>query len=822
MVNPNRLFQWLSIRSKLLIAFVGLSLLPLVVVGTYAVVTKIEMMEEIALENLTHDVHSIREKTSSFLSTVESDLVVLRDSRLLRDFLSRAEQSRQFEVGRSSELLGAELLAFVRSKRVYYQIRLVARDGTELIRVEEENPLDSISSYSAVPAEHLRTSREAYSFYLAENLRGREIVFAPAELVTPRNELLAVITFVAPLHEHGGADAGLLIANVFARDLFQAVETNRHLAIEGTVAIVSNDGHYLYHSEKKSEWNRLLASREEDVLQKDYPLSVAEAIFGGQEGTVSKGFDEIVSYAPLFSSSSVFANSYSILESVPRNLILGPVYSSAWVVAGILFLFLTVSAVLALLATRQFTKPVAELQKGAEIIAGGEYRHRLHVETHDEMETLAGHFNIMADALEKHEREIQRNRAKLEEMVAQRTKELSEEKAKLQAVLDNVPSAFVLLDDEFRIQSASAAFESITGLRLDGVMGKDCRIVFCQKGFCRKCICRDAVSSGTIQSHIDHVVGRRGQERYIEHIAMPMKEDGRVASILEIISDVTQRQKFEQNALRTERLMAVGEISAFIAHEIRNALTSIKMILQLQKESVGLRSDKKSLEVALNSIYHLEGVVTDLLNFARPSPFVFRDASLNVVVSESIAFVRPHLASKKIILGQKFDPSLPVMPLDVGHLREAMVNLLLNAVQALDGRGRISVTTAKKKLWKTLRDDVYTSVGGNGGTKRLPEQREIVLLKGTEVVVVEIADTGRGIDRRNLKRIFDPFFSTKSSGSGLGLPMAKRIVNAHGGIIAVQRGKRSGAVFAVVIPPIAHELNRNTSQNREPPDEARE
>ncbi|MFQ5797202.1 MAG: ATP-binding protein [Bacteroidota bacterium] len=806
-INPNKLFRWLSIRSKLVIAFVGLSLLPLLVVGSYAVITKVRMMEDIALENLTHDVHSIREKTSSFLSTVESDLRVLRGSRLIRDFLSRVEQSSRHIRSQTSKQLVAELLAFVRSKRVYYQIRLIASDGTELLRVEQKNPLDSHPSFSAVPVERLRTSREAYSFYLVEKLGDGQIAFAPAELLTPHSDLLPVFTFVTPLAQEGTEQRGLLIANVFAKDLFQAVESNRHLGINGTIAIVSSDGHYLYHSEKKSDWNRLLASREEDILQKDYPRSITDAIFSGEEGTVSEGADEIISYAPLFESPSVFPNFYFVFESVPKDVIFGSVYSSTLLLAGILFVFLAVSAALALLATRQFTKPVAELQRGAEIVARGDYGHRLRVETHDEIETLAGHFNIMAEALEKHEQEIHRHRVKLEELVEHRTKELYEEKGKLQAILDNVPSAFVLLDHEFRIQSASAAFESVTGLRPEDVKGKDCEAVFCRKGFCSSCISRDAVLTERIQSHVDHVVSRKEPERYLEHIAIPMKEQGRLTSILEIITDVTRRQKFEENAIRTERLMAVGEMSAFIAHEIRNALTSTKMILQLHRESAASRSsDRKSLEVALDSVYHLEGVVTGLLNFARPRPFVFRQATLNAVVSESIAFVRPHLSSKRIALQQKLDPSLPTMTLDVAHLREAVVNLLLNAVQALDGRGGISVATSTKTLRKTLREYVIGPISGDGNMQSVAEQKELILSKGARVALVEIADTGRGMDRRNLRQIFEPFFSTKSSGSGLGLPMAKRIVNAHGGIISVWTRKGGGSKFTVVIPLVKHDV----------------
>ncbi len=647
-VNLKKILPWLSIRSKLIIAFTGLSIIPVALLGLYAIFSNIRMMKEIAYENLTHDVRTIRENTANFLANVESDLRLLKNSPSLRQYVQGLNNSIVRNVDRAPKRLDDEFLAWMKTRRVYHQLRIVHETGDELIRVERTDHSDSNGGYRCVPRDELRSGRSSYYFLLADNLKSDEITFSTAELVGQTNERIPIISFVTPLvmmasrSDALGQRAGLLIANVFAKDLFLVMETPRHFSAKGKTVLVSGDGHYLYHSEKKKEWNKLLASRENESLQHDYPQAVADSILSGKSGIVSEGIDEIIAYAPLFGGAPVssthpvhaFTVPFYVFESVPQHIVLGPASSFGWTFAAFLATFLGLAIALGLLATRQFTQPIAALQQGAETIARGNYHHRLTVETHDEIEKLAEQFNLMAAALEAHEREIQQHRTKLEELVQMRTRELTDEKTKLQAILDNVPSAFILLDKGYRIQMASATFGLVTGLHLDDVRGMDCASVFCKNGFCQQCISRKAASSGRMESHIDHMRGQSGNDRYLEHVAIPLREEGHVHAILEIITDITERKRLEQHLLRTERLMATGEMSALIAHEFRNSLTSTKMILQLQSESKRLtRAQQKSMRVALTSIDHMENVVAELLSFARPSPLQFQTDNLNTVIN---------------------------------------------------------------------------------------------------------------------------------------------------------------------------------------------
>ncbi|MGE5681446.1 MAG: PAS domain S-box protein [Bacillota bacterium] len=272
--------------------------------------------------------------------------------------------------------------------------------------------------------------------------------------------------------------------------------------------------------------------------------------------------------------------------------------------------------------------------------------------------------------------------------------------------------------------------------------------------------------------------------------------------------DITERKKLEQQLIQTEKLMAVGEMSAMIAHEFRNALTSVKMILQLQSESENLNiTEKNSVSVAINSIYHMENIVQQLLNFAHPVPLELQFEDINNVLIDCIPFIEMQANKRAITLHKKFDFSLPRMLINGPAIKDAILNLILNAVQAFDCyepevERRISISIRKILISESLRDfDFGISSDKTSGYKpRSPENPEIIIPKGSPCALIEIADNGPGIEPTAISRIFEPFFTTKEKGSGLGLPIVKRTVNAHGGIITVDSKVNSGTTFRIYLP----------------------
>jgi PAS domain S-box-containing protein len=812
-MNLNKIFPWLSIRNKLLIAFAGLSILPLAFVGVYSIMTNVRMMREIALGELTEDVQTIREKSENFLDNIYTDLRVLQNSSFVERWMEQAEMPHRHFPQTDLDHIGTELLAFAKTKGMYYQFRLIGENGDELLRIECNNPDDSLKSYRVIPPSALRRGRETYYFLLVHGVERNQIAFAPAELLAGNAKRVPVISFAMPL-ERNNRRVGILIANVFERTLIEAIENKNGPASTRKVVLATGDGHYLYRSDMQKDWNRLLASRGEENLQRDYPLGVVNSILSGKDGTITKGMSDIISYAPLFgrgnpahlfAMTSSFAVPIIVFESESANVVLGPVRTYALTYVAFLALFLASAVALGLIATRQITRPIAALQRGAEIIAQGNYGNALKVETHDEIEKLADQFNIMASSLRAHEQEIQRHRTQLEEMVRQRTLELQEEKGKLQAVLDNVPSAFVLLDKSFRIQTVSAAFAAVTGIALQDEYGSGEFRLVGNPSESAQSPWKRAVATGEIETFVQQLNDEGKSPRYLEYVAIPMKEEGSVNAVIVIMTDITKRKSLEQQLVHTEKLMAAGEMSSIIAHEFRNALTSVKMIVQLFVESEKVtRTEKKSLAVALDSIYHMETIVTELLNFARPKPVQLLPGDLNRIVQESVDFVGPHIQQNDVAVSIALDRKLKQRPLDESRLKEAVINLLLNSIQAQDDHGtgtkkcRIDIATRQVKLKNTIRDIVYAeNVSESRDTRR---GSEIVLEKNSDCALIEIRDNGKGIGKDELRRIFDPFFTTKTNGTGLGLPMVKRTVIAHGGVVTVESTQGEGTTFRIYMP----------------------
>lgn len=283
---------------------------------------------------------------------------------------------------------------------------------------------------------------------------------------------------------------------------------------------------------------------------------------------------------------------------------------------------------------------------------------------------------------------------------------------------------------------------------------------------------------------------------------------GKIPYGIMMVEDISREKLLEKQLIQIEKLRTVGEISATISHEFRNSLTSIRMLLELLQESENLEfSERKSLSVVLKSVRHMDGITTQLLKFSKPSPPEFRIENLNNVVEESLYFLNGQIAKEEINLKKRLNNSLKPMPLDTLNLKEALVNMFFNSVAAIsakeksNGPREILVETRKHYLEEPLRD--FTFPATNSPSEIQSETfdgLELELRGKTECAVIEISDTGDGIDPKNVKKIFDPFFSTKRSGTGLGLAMVKRIVNSHGGIISVASEIGKGTKFCIYLP----------------------
>ena len=218
---------------------------------------------------------------------------------------------------------------------------------------------------------------------------------------------------------------------------------------------------------------------------------------------------------------------------------------------------------------------------------------------------------------------------------------------------------------------------------------------------------------------------------------------------------------------RAERLATVGELATGRAHEIRNLLAGIAGVIEIVGSDLSVNSSSRAALKDLDSeIVQITRILTDLLQAARPHPPEIRSSDLNTTVEHAVALVRQQVPSISIRIELQKDLSLPSVEHDSGQIHQLVLNLLLNAVQAIDREGTIRV--------------------------------EISLVKGDALITV--LDTGCGIAPEHLANIFRPFYTTKGNGTGLGLSMARRTVEDHHGRMEVTSEVGKGTKFLVVLP----------------------
>lgn len=244
---------------------------------------------------------------------------------------------------------------------------------------------------------------------------------------------------------------------------------------------------------------------------------------------------------------------------------------------------------------------------------------------------------------------------------------------------------------------------------------------------------------------------------------------------------VERAQRSEREALRNEQLAALGQLAAGIAHELRNPLMPIKMLVQAALErDDGRGLCGRQLEVIEEEIQRLEHSIRMVLDFARPIPP--QKAAFDVVpaVDQALELIAARARQQRVEIREDLSAAPVVLAADAGQIRQVLLNLLLNALDAMPNGGRIVISVRKESGfcapdWERQRNWCE----------------------------VRVADTGAGMDARVLDRIFEPFVTTKETGAGLGLSICRRIVDAHGGEIEAGNLPEGGAEFRVRLPCLA-------------------
>lgn len=242
-----------------------------------------------------------------------------------------------------------------------------------------------------------------------------------------------------------------------------------------------------------------------------------------------------------------------------------------------------------------------------------------------------------------------------------------------------------------------------------------------------------------------------------------------------IIHNISEKIKAEKKLAIAEKLGMTGRIARSIAHEVRNPLTNLNLAMEeLQDNVAGDESGEMYVDIIKRNIERINQLITELLNSSKASALDLKYASLNNVLEESIALARDRMKLKGIKISKELDLSLPEVRIDPNRLKVAFLNIIMNAIEAMEE---------------------------NNGTLYINSQHV-----NEKLVEVRIKDTGKGIDQENLKRLFDPFFTAKHGGMGLGLTTSQNIIASHKGTIEVESEPNEGTTFHITFEiPQQHE-----------------
>jgi two-component system sensor histidine kinase HydH len=249
----------------------------------------------------------------------------------------------------------------------------------------------------------------------------------------------------------------------------------------------------------------------------------------------------------------------------------------------------------------------------------------------------------------------------------------------------------------------------------------------------------------------------------------PLKDEaGREMGSVLLLRDLREIRDLQEKVRRSERLASLGRLAAGVAHEIRNPLSSIRGFAQFfQNRFKGQEKEQEYASVMVREVDRLNRVITELLDFARPKEPHRELHSAGEILEQTLNLLESELAKKNIAVEKNLGASLPRILVDRDQLSQAFLNLLLNALESMEGAGKIRISMESG---------------------------------GAEVLAISISDTGRGIPKEDLERVFEPFFSTKRKGTGLGLAIVHQIVESHKGEIQVESREGQGATFRITLP----------------------
>jgi len=430
----------------------------------------------------------------------------------------------------------------------------------------------------------------------------------------------------------------------------------------------------------------------------------------------------------------------------------------------------------AALVARRIARPVQQLAEGAAAISRGDLNQRIEPSTGDEIGRLASAFNDMAA-------QLLHQRTALEEAhggLRRQFEELADLKSYTDNILGSLTSGIVTIDLDGRVVTLNPAAELLSGFFRGEAAGRYCTELFAHTPEISDLLTETLATRAPIASVPLTLRRRNGTTLPIEFSTAPLKGgEGKDLGVIGVFRDLTLVRKLESDLRRSDRLAALGTMAAGLAHEIKNPLTSLLTFSRhLDRKFDDRNFRERFRSVVPRELERINGIVERLLALARPARLAFTLVRLPELLDRALELHVAQFDERHVEVVREYARDVPPIQADKDALYQVFVNLVTNALDAMPRGGRLTVRAS----WAGTGDPLP------------PAYR-----RSTGRVKVEVEDTGVGIEPADTDRIFNPFYTTRDSGTGLGLALAHKIVQDHGGAISFQSTRGRGTTFTIVL-----------------------
>lgn len=343
----------------------------------------------------------------------------------------------------------------------------------------------------------------------------------------------------------------------------------------------------------------------------------------------------------------------------------------------------------------------------------------------------------------------------------------------LEKIIGNIGNGLITIDHEGLITVFNSEAEVITGYKAGNAIGRDASIVLEPELYK---LFEKTLEDGKSISKVDVMLQVGSDKRYLscDTSLIEFSETGNLEVIM-VLSNVTRIKELEHEKNQSQRLASLGEMAANIAHEIKNPLVSIKTFAELLPEKYDDDHFRNNFSMVVSQeITRINNLLTEMLNYVKHSELYLEPIRLDMLIDDVLLLLSPQLESGRVKLQKKYDDKIPPVNLDRSLIKQALINICVNAVQAMPDGGDLNIG------FRSCNSYQFSS--------------------GREMIEIYVEDSGDGVSESIKNCIFDPFVTTKAEGIGLGLSVSQKIVLAHGGRISYKKVEGGGTRFEIMLP----------------------